>query len=48
MSPTHVSFLDPVVIMAALPADIRFAVKGRLVRYPLVGTTIRKAGVRHA
>ena len=40
----HVSFLDPVVIMAALPADIRFAVKGRLVRYPLVGTTIRKAG----
>ena len=40
----HQSFLDPVVIMAVLSADIRFAVKGRLVRYPLVGTTIRKAG----
>ena len=40
----HVSFLDPVVIMAALPADVCFAVKGRLVHYPLVGTTIRKAG----
>ena len=40
----HQSFLDPVMIMAVLSADIRFAVKGRLVRYPLVGTTIRKAG----
>ena len=40
----HASFLDSVVVMAALKADIRFAVKGRLVRYPLVGTTIRKAG----
>ena len=40
----HQSFLDPVVVMAVLSADIRFAVKGRLVRYPLVGTTIRKAG----
>ncbi|MXY16225.1 MAG: 1-acyl-sn-glycerol-3-phosphate acyltransferase, partial [Acidobacteria bacterium] len=40
----HQSFLDPVVVMAVLNADIRFAVKGRLVRYPLVGTTIRKAG----
>ena len=38
----HASFLDPVLIMAVLPAKLRFAVKGRLARYPLIGMAIRK------
>ncbi len=38
----HASYLDSVLMMAILPVDLRFAAKGRLARYPLLGTAIRK------
>ena len=40
----HASFLDPVLIMGVIPVRVRFAVKGRLLRYPFLGTAIRKGG----
>ena len=40
----HASFLDVVVILATLPVDVRFAAKGRLTSYPILGTIIPKAG----
>ena len=40
----HASYFDVVVILAALPANLRFAAKGRLARYPVLGTIIPKAG----
>ena len=40
----HASFLDVVVILATLPVDVRFAAKGRLTTYPILGTIIPKAG----
>ncbi|SUZ95310.1 uncharacterized protein METZ01_LOCUS48164, partial [marine metagenome] len=40
----HASYLDVVVILAALPENLRFAAKGRLVTYPVLGTVIPKAG----
>jgi 1-acyl-sn-glycerol-3-phosphate acyltransferase len=42
----HASYLDAIVLMAAIPADFRFVAKRRLAEYPLIGTVIRKA--RHA
>lgn len=38
----HASYLDPVLVMAVLPVRLRFAAKGQLARYPLLGTAIRK------
>ena len=38
----HASYLDPVLIMAVLPVELRFAVKSQLANYPLLGTAIRK------
>ena len=38
----HASYLDPVLMMAILPVKLRFAAKGRLASYPLLGTAIRK------
>lgn len=38
----HASYLDPVLIMAVLPIQLRFAVKGRLASYPFISTAIRK------
>jgi 1-acyl-sn-glycerol-3-phosphate acyltransferase len=40
----HASYFDVVVILAALPANLRFAAKGRLASYPVLGTIIPKAG----
>ena len=40
----HSSFFDPVLIMAVLPGDLRFAVKARLETYPFLGMAIRKGG----
>ncbi len=40
----HASYIDPIVLMAAIRADFRFIAKGRLADYPLIGTVIRKAG----
>ena len=39
----HASYIDPVVLMAAIPLDFHFIAKRRLADYPLVGTVIRRA-----
>jgi 1-acyl-sn-glycerol-3-phosphate acyltransferase len=39
----HASYIDPVVLMAALPAEFQFVAKRALADYPLIGTVIRKA-----
>ena len=40
----HASYIDPILLMAALPQPFRFIAKRRLADYPLIGTVIRKAG----
>jgi 1-acyl-sn-glycerol-3-phosphate acyltransferase len=40
----HASYLDVVVVLATLPVNLRFAAKGRLTRYPVLGTLIPRAG----
>jgi acyl carrier protein len=40
----HSSYLDTVVLLAALPDDVRFVAKRELLRTPIVGTVIRKVG----
>jgi len=40
----HASYLDVVVVLATLPTNLRFAAKGRLATYPVLGTVIPKAG----
>jgi 1-acyl-sn-glycerol-3-phosphate acyltransferase len=39
----HASYIDPIVLMAAIPAEFRFIAKRALADYPLIGTVIRKA-----
>lgn len=40
----HASYIDSLVLMAAIPTDFRFLAKRRLAGYPLIGAVIRKAG----
>ncbi len=40
----HASYIDPLVLMAALPLDFLFVVKREAASWPLVGTFIRKCG----
>lgn len=40
----HASYLDAIILMAALPAGYRFVVNHRLAASPLFGLAIRKAG----
>jgi 1-acyl-sn-glycerol-3-phosphate acyltransferase len=40
----HASYVDSVVLMAALPVEFRFVAKRRLLRYPVIGTVIERAG----
>jgi acyl carrier protein len=40
----HASYLDPLVLLAALPGGFRFAAKRGLLGYPLIGTVIRRGG----
>ena|SRR5688572_18753473 len=40
----HASYLDSVVLMAAIPVDYRFVVNGRALTWPLVGLAIRQTG----
>ena len=40
----HASFVDVVVVLATLPASLRFAAKGRLATYPILKTIIRRSG----
>jgi 1-acyl-sn-glycerol-3-phosphate acyltransferase len=39
----HASYIDPIVLMATIPAEFRFIAKRALTDYPLIGTVIRKA-----
>jgi 1-acyl-sn-glycerol-3-phosphate acyltransferase len=40
----HASYIDPIVLMAAIPVRFQFVAKRRLLRYPVIGTVIQKAG----
>ncbi len=40
----HESYLDAVVLLAMLPANVRFVAKRELLDTPLIGTIIRRAG----
>jgi fatty-acyl-CoA synthase len=40
----HASYIDPIVLMAAIPVAFHFVAKRALMQYPLIGTVIRKAG----
>ena len=44
LAANHASYLDVVVLLAALPGDFRFVAKRELLRWPLVGRVIRKVG----
>jgi 1-acyl-sn-glycerol-3-phosphate acyltransferase len=44
LAANHASYLDVVVLLAALPVDFRFVAKRELVATPLVGRVIRKVG----
>ena len=39
----HASYIDPIVLMAAIPAAFHFVAKRALLQYALIGTVIRKA-----
>jgi 1-acyl-sn-glycerol-3-phosphate acyltransferase len=39
----HASYIDAIVLMAAVPANFHFVAKRALADYPLIGTVIRKA-----
>jgi 1-acyl-sn-glycerol-3-phosphate acyltransferase len=39
----HASYLDPIVLMAAVPTPFHFVAKRALTQYPMIGTVIRKA-----
>jgi 1-acyl-sn-glycerol-3-phosphate acyltransferase len=39
----HASYIDPIVLMAAIPAPFHFAAKRALTEYPVIGAVIRKA-----
>jgi 1-acyl-sn-glycerol-3-phosphate acyltransferase len=39
----HASYIDTIVLMAALPSDVRFIAKRALAGYPLLGTVLRRA-----
>jgi len=44
LAANHASYIDSVVLMAAIPTDFRFLAKQRLGDYPLIGTVIRSVG----
>jgi 1-acyl-sn-glycerol-3-phosphate acyltransferase len=39
----HASYIDPIVLMAAIPVEFHFVAKRALLQYPLIGTVLRKA-----
>ncbi|PWB78216.1 MAG: acyl-phosphate glycerol 3-phosphate acyltransferase [Candidatus Methylomirabilota bacterium] len=43
LASNHASYVDPGVLLAALPMEFRFVAKAGLVSYPFIGTVIRKA-----
>jgi fatty-acyl-CoA synthase len=44
LAPNHSSYLDAVVLLAALPVEFVFVAKRELIDSPVVGTVIRKVG----
>jgi 1-acyl-sn-glycerol-3-phosphate acyltransferase len=44
LAASHASYIDSVVLMAAIPTDFRFVAKRRLADYPLIGAVLRRAG----
>jgi 1-acyl-sn-glycerol-3-phosphate acyltransferase len=44
LAANHASYVDPVVLLAALPMEFRFVAKRELAASPVVGTVIRKVG----
>ncbi len=40
----HVSYIDSVVLMAAVPVDYRFVAEHGVLTWPMIGTAVRKAG----
>jgi fatty-acyl-CoA synthase len=42
LASNHASYLDSVVLLAALPRELTFVAKRELLRYPLIGLVIRK------
>ncbi len=40
----HASYVDPGVLLAALPVEFHFVAKAGLASYPFIGTVIRRAG----
>jgi len=44
LASNHASYLDAVVLLAAIPEEFRFVAKRELASTPLVGTVIRKVG----
>src|SRR4029077_3204336 len=43
-APNHSSYLDIVAIVAFLPADVRYVVKGEVLRMPFFGLLARRSG----
>ncbi|MDE3154655.1 MAG: AMP-binding protein [Acidobacteriota bacterium] len=44
LAANHASYIDPIVLMAALPVEFRFAAKQALTAYPMIGLVIRRCG----
>jgi len=44
LTANHASYIDSVVLMAALPVDFRFLAKQALTTYPIIGLVIERAG----
>ncbi len=44
LAANHESYLDVIVLMAALPPGFLFVAKRELIRMPIIGTVLRKAG----
>jgi 1-acyl-sn-glycerol-3-phosphate acyltransferase len=40
----HASYLDPIILLAAIPIPFRFVAKRTLRRYPVIRTVLQKAG----
>jgi 1-acyl-sn-glycerol-3-phosphate acyltransferase len=40
----HASYIDPLILLATMPMDVRFIAKRGLTRYPVLGTVIRRSG----
>jgi fatty-acyl-CoA synthase len=44
LTANHVSYLDPLALLVALPVDFRAVAKQEALSWPLVGTAVRRAG----